>query len=254
MDTNKIEISLTKMRELPPRTDAEIEEWKWLNESIPHLEASGLPQRFHRRITDWNPEQLAVFNECQSKLTKTGAIVALVGKRGAGKTTIAAQIAVSRASNPNLPPWHRRPPYRKLVNLVARFKPMFSDFGSIDMDSLLQYAESFCKDHPLVIIDEIHDCEDQKMKDRVLTDFLDRRYANMVDTILISNQTPEEFQNTIGDSILSRLTEYGAILACNWESFRGRKKHPNLFPFRKKGKSRHPKRAHISPIAARMIA
>ena len=47
-----------------------------------------------------------------------------------------------------------------------------------------------------------------------------KRYGAMKDTILISNQTPDVFQKAIGSSILSRLQETGAIIQCDWPSFR----------------------------------
>lgn len=72
----------------------------------------------------------------------------------------------------------------------------------------------------LAVIDELHECDDQKMKDRVLTDILDRRYSANTDTVLISNQTAEDFQATTSDSVLSRLAQHGAIVPCEWESFR----------------------------------
>lgn len=218
------EKSLSDLTAGTPKSAEEIDAWKWQNEIVPHLTASGLPPRFHQIITEWpQSAQRKVLERTEAKLTGTGAIVALVGLRGAGKTTVAAQVIVKRALNTALPPWHRRPPYRKLGTLVARFKANYSDFGSIDAERMIQHLDSLTKDHPLVVIDEIHDCEDQKARDRFLIDFIDRRYANLVDTILISNQTVQDFQRTIGESILSRLSEHGAILACNWSSFRSPK-------------------------------
>lgn len=204
----------------PPRTEEEIREWEWEHEILPNLQASQLPKRFWFVAKKWKKEQQTAYNATRALLNQNGAIVSLIGKRGVGKTTIAAQLILERAVDASRLPWHRRPPYRKLVNLIALFKPLYADFGARDMESLLRRHDSLCKDHPLLVIDELHDCEDQKIKQRLLTDTLDKRYANLVDTIIISNQTPEQFEETTSDSILSRIKEHGRIIHCTWESWR----------------------------------
>ena len=93
--------------------------------------------------------------------------------------------------------------------------------GTIDGEKLEQYRTFLTKILELLIIDEIHEVsEDSKHKDRILTDLLDTRYAAKRDTILISNQSAEEFARTTNPSILSRLNEHGGIISCDWQSFR----------------------------------
>lgn len=208
------------LSKVPPSTPEQLAEWEWNNEILPHLKASQIPDRFHRREIEWNAKQRNVFMQCEKLCTGTGAIVALVGERGLGKTTIAAQMILRRAQSALPCPWHRRPPYRKAAHLVAKYKSLYSDYGSIETERLTESRNSLAKDHPLLIIDELHECDDQKMKDRVLTDLIDLRYGHLADTILISNQTPEEFTQTTSDSILSRLSEHGRIIKCSWPSFR----------------------------------
>lgn len=202
------------------RSEKEIAAWQWKHEVVPHLLSSQLPPRFWFAAKKWKKAQKIAFDATKSLLKKNGAIIALVGPRGMGKTTITAQLILERAMDETLLPWHRRPPYRKLSKLIAIFKPIFSDFGSKDSEALIRRHDSLCKDHPLVVIDELHDCDDQKVKSRLLTDTLDKRYANLVDTVVISNQTPEEFIDTTSDSIISRIKEHGRIIYCNWESWR----------------------------------
>jgi len=205
----------------PPKTDAEMREWEWRRTILKHLAASKIPPRFHYEITEWRePKQETVFRECQQALRRTGAIVALLGGRGLGKTTVAAQLIIERAWNAGLQPWERRPPYRKMTDLIAKYKPIYADFGGINTEALVAARDWYCRFHPLVVIDELHECDDLRMKDRVLTDILDRRYANRVDTLLISNQTFDEFKQTTNDSVLSRLKEHGRIITCSWPSFR----------------------------------
>lgn len=160
-------------------------------------------------------------------LRNTGAIVALVGDRGLGKTTIAAQIAITRlwedydSRTSGGPVTHRITSYRKLTAIVSRLKALYGDFGAINIEQLEGIRDHLASVE-LLVIDELNECaDDSKHKDRILADILDRRYAAKRDSLLITNQTEAEFKQTINPSILSRLNEHGAILPCEWESYRG---------------------------------
>jgi DNA replication protein DnaC len=213
---------------ITPTPSAEIDAYVWRTEVREHLRASQLPERFWFEIKKWHPRQKRAFEVCQERLTRVGAIVALVGLRGTGKTSIDSQLVIDRARNESLQPWERRPPYRKAITLISKLKPIYSDFGSVQSESLRQYMQDFCKLHPLLIIDETGECEDMKVKDRLLTDILDRRYAHQNDTLLISNQTQQDFMERTNPSTISRLEEHGTIIVCDWPSFRTK---PALTPF-----------------------
>lgn len=201
-------------------TPEQADQWIWRNEIVPLLKTSGFESRYLVRLTDWDcPEQEGVFRQCLQSCAGKGAIIALVGKRGTGKTTILAQVARHRAENALLPPADRSPAYRKMCDLIARFKPLYADFGTVETDKLMAARDALCS-RTLMFIDELHECDDQKLKDRILTDIIDRRYSRRVDTILVSNQEPAEFQRTTSDSVLSRLSEHGMIIPCRWKSHR----------------------------------
>lgn len=199
---------------------------------FPRLKAYGWEDRFFFTVAgDWGcGRQQQKFSRCQELFCGQGAIVALVGPRGVGKTTIGFQLALDRL----LGAWDRYHAgatggltlpltgYAKLTDLLARYKALYSDFGTNDPERLVAARDRFCRDDALAVIDEVHECDELKAAPRLLTDLLDRRYAAKRDTLLITNQTAEEFSETIGDSIYSRLTEHGAILKCEWASWRDR--------------------------------
>lgn len=193
---------------------------------FPMIERWGFESRFHQEH-GMPPKQGAMYLRVCDMLEGRGAIIALIGPRGLGKTTIAAQIAIDEAWRNYLSsiresgaPHYGHVIYRKAAKLIARYKPLFADFGSVETESLLESLDYLCRHQELLVIDELHDCDEQRMKLRVLTDLIDRRYSMQRDTILIANQTAQDFAATIGDSILSRLNEHGAILECSWPSFR----------------------------------
>lgn len=200
---------------------------------FPMIERWGFESRFHCDRT--SPEtglecvgkQKAMLDKVRGLLRGRGAIIALIGPRGLGKTTIASQLAIDEAwrnyrstIRESGPPHHRHVIYRKAAKLISRYKSLFADFGSTETEALLESLDYLCRHQELLVIDELHDCDDQKMKLRVLTDLIDRRYSCQRDTVLIANQTAQDFAASVGDSILSRLNEHGAILECFWKSWR----------------------------------
>jgi hypothetical protein len=216
-----------------PVSQEEIDRWDWEHVVVPDLRKLGWDRRHIRRIApDWNcPKQERMFAMMGEKLKRNGAIVALVGKRGIGKTTLAAEhsrtryeahrayfsVPPSERATPHPPPRPGR--YEKLGRIAGLFKPLYADFGSLNTEELSRQLDAWC-DCELVVIDELHESEDLKTSYRFLVDFVDRRYANHRDTVLISNHSPDEFRNEINSSIISRLSQHGAILHCEWESHR----------------------------------
>lgn len=182
-------------------------------------------------------KQSWVSGQVVSKLENKGAIVAMVGDRGTGKTSICAQIAIRRlwedweaasevqdytSSQDRKPVPRRSTLYRKLAAIVSRLKALYADYGAINIERL-ESERDHLAGVALLVIDELHECaDDSKHKDRILADILDRRYAAKRDTILITNQPAQEFRETINPSVLSRLNEHGAIIPCEWQSFRDR--------------------------------
>lgn len=216
-----------------PVSDAEVEKWEWEKCVVRDMQAHGWDSRHIKRIApNWNcPPQERAFEVMCGKLQGNGAIVALVGGRGIGKTTNAAEqsrlrvearrayfkLAPSERATPHPPPEPGR--YEKLGRLAGMFKPLYADFGSVNSEDLARQLETWCRAE-LVVLDELHESDDLKTNMRFLVDFVDRRYANKRDTILISNHTAEEFQTHVNSSIISRLGHHGGIIRCNWESHR----------------------------------
>lgn len=215
--------ALARLAAMPRASEAEIAAHDWREYFTPAFAACGLEGRYWPRLVAWNqPKQERTFGRVRGLLKRCGAVVALLGPRGLGKTTIAAEIIKERVSKTYFTAAQEMPVYRKLTQIIARYKLLYADFGGVNGERLQARLESLC-DIPLLVLDEVHDCEDLKLKNRMLKDIVDRRYAAKRDTLLIGNQSAEEFQRTTDDSILSRLGEHGGIIECNWPSWRTRR-------------------------------
>ena len=72
-------------------------------------------------------------------------------------------------------------------------------------------------------MDELHQRGHTEYEDRMLHHILDCRYDRQRQTILISNEDPERFCESIGSAVVDRMEESGVLLKCDWHSFRDRK-------------------------------
>lgn len=211
---------------IEPKSDAEMRGYNFRTYIAPKLEMFGFEERYRKDgLCDGLDERCELQRQKLAKLTNViqgkGSIVALVGPRGTGKTYIVSQFVIDRLWSEHGTARCTWSHYAKLTTLVGRLKAFYGDMGTIETEKLEQYRTFLTKILDLLIIDEIHEvAEDSKHKDRILTDLLDTRYAAKKDTILISNQSAEEFSRTTNPSIISRLNEHGGIIPCAWQSFR----------------------------------
>ena len=177
---------------------------------IEYLAKSGIPAR-HRNIP---PSELrgAPWLGLKSKIEARlgdGIIVALVGRRGTGKTQLAVEVAKVAAMA------GKRPLYSTAMEFFISIKECYREAGGSERKVIETYSTP-----ALLVLDEVQERGETLWEDRLLTHLVDRRYQAQKDTILISNQTQEAFRESIGDSISSRIIETGGVVVCNWDSYR----------------------------------
>ena len=101
---------------------------------------------------------------------------------------------------------------------VAAIKGTYDDRGKV---SASQVEEKYCKP-ALLVLDAMEERRETEWEDRIITRLIGKRYDEELNTILISNQTIDEFKDRIGTTILDRIGDHGAIIECTWPSLRGR--------------------------------
>lgn len=146
---------------------------------------------------------------------RNGAIIALLGPRGTGKTQMATELA-----RRFLPIWiakgfQRQARYCRVMDFFMAIKDSYGEKGGRESDAFFPFIQP-----RLLVLDEVQVRNGTGWEDNALTYLLDRRYGEQRSTILISNLSVDSFVISIGDSILSRLEESGAVIVCDWVSFR----------------------------------
>ena len=138
-----------------------------------------------------------------------GCLIALIGSRGTGKTQLA--IEASRESCRA----DRSALYTTAMDIFMAIKASYRQDGAGERSALAQFERP-----SLLIIDEAHVRGETDWENNLLTHLIDGRYRAVKDTVIISNQTHNQFRKSIGTSIYSRLIETGAVIECTWPSFR----------------------------------
>lgn len=175
---------------------------------------ANVPLRYSVRIDiERSPMPWRDVYEMITRQLQTGCLLALIGNRGTGKTqlgasAIAANCALERSS---------RYITAMDVFLIIREAQKFQN------ESELKAIQKFV-DPKLLVMDEMQVRGETAFENRMLTAIVDKRYANMRDTILIANLTEKEFRESLGSSIVDRMYETGGVIPCTWESFRRKAK------------------------------
>jgi DNA replication protein DnaC len=137
---------------------------------------------------------------------KRNGITVLYGKRGGGKTRMAAELAAMVGSS------RYRTAMRFFLEVRATFR---KDSERSEMDVIDELAKA-----DLLILDEIQERGETAFEDRLLTHIIDARYAAMRPTVLIANLTKAELSRSLGDSIVDRARENGKSIEFTWPSYR----------------------------------
>lgn len=143
-------------------------------------------------------------------LRKGGMTIAILGGYGRGKTQMATELGREMA---RLGRTHH---FTDAMRIFVRSK---SSFSPASKETEHQVMKDYEKPH-LLVIDETEERAETPFEDKKLFTMINRRHNDNKHTILISNQSQEEFRDQVGPKIWERIYEAGGIVECNWESFR----------------------------------
>ncbi|CAN7188475.1 ATP-binding protein [Acidovorax sp. LjRoot117] len=183
------------------------------------LEQAAIPQRFIDRTLDTfkstTPEQQRAFGiatEFASNFEhhyKKGSWLVFSGLPGTGKSHLAAGILQAI-----MPAYVGR--YFTCMEVIQHIRSTWrKDSEASEVDLLAEFGRV-----PLLVIDEIGMQYGTESEQNHLFDVLDRRYRDMMPTILLTNQNKDGFRQYVGDRIYDRMTECARWVPFPWESYR----------------------------------
>ena len=155
-----------------------------------------------------HPEWRAKLNQVLASVAK-GGIVGLIGTWGVGKTQLAACVGRRLCLEGSSARYFKA--HRLFVELRSAFNGGDQDERRI-LDRMTAYR--------LFVIDDAHQRGHTDYEDRMLHHILDCRYDRERATILISNEAPGLFCESIGSGVVNRMKEGGSLLEFSWPSFR----------------------------------
>lgn len=182
------------------------EEWEFRSTAF-----STVPPRKHRELVSMltidnfhDPDMvLGIANRL-----RRGGLVHLTGGRGTGKTQLAAWLwsACKR----------RHAVYTTAADMLSGIKSWYS----IDAKDAAHNNRTL-QTVPLLIIDEMHERRGTDEDEHLLVALLDKRYGNMVGTLLVSNLEEKTAEANFGRSVTSRLKEFGDhFVTRDWPNYR----------------------------------
>jgi DNA replication protein DnaC len=183
------------------------------------LSAFGWPDRYLEPLE--NPqggEWLAGFALAAPVIEK-GGILILHGKRGTGKTQMAAEIARSKRFPFDAVTgleWKRSAHYQTAMRFFLTVRATFKKGSDkTELEIIDRMTEP-----GLLVIDELQERGETAFEDRLLTHLIDARYGAKRPTILIANLSKDELGKSLGPSIVDRASENGRRIDFTWNSYR----------------------------------
>jgi DNA replication protein DnaC len=168
------------------------------------------PRRHADRQGLWNDDWKQRLEQIKAKLG-TGMLIGIAGPNGPGKTQLGVELMRF-----NIEKHMRSSVYATAMEMFMRIKSVYRKDARETEESMMEcYAQP-----SLLVVDEVGKRADTTWENNVLFEIIDRRYRNMLDTLLLSNQSSDEFAASIGPGLSSRLNETGGIITADWGSFR----------------------------------
>lgn len=183
------------------------------------MSAAGVPARFlGRTLASFKaetPEQkraLSVATEFASNWANTkrqGSWLVFSGQPGTGKSHLA--IAILQALMPA-----RMGRYMTCMELIQSIRSTWRKDSEVSESQVVNELAST----PLLVLDEIGVQNGTDSEMLHLFDVLDKRYRDLMPTILLTNRNKEGFRAFVGERVYDRMTECAKWVPFAWGSYR----------------------------------
>jgi DNA replication protein DnaC len=181
--------------------------------------STGIPIRFRSRTfesfsaqTEPQRRALAIAKKFSADLlTDTrGSGLIFAGQPGTGKSHLAASVMLPHVSRVHMQ-------YLTCMALIRAVRETWrKDSERSERDVIRLLGEEL----RLLVIDEVGVQYGTDSEQNIIFEVLDKRYAAMLPTILITNQDKAGFSQFVGERVFDRLTETSRWVPFDWPSYR----------------------------------
>lgn len=190
------------------RAEQEAKRIKARQESL--WNASGVPLRHSEFVIPTDGDWRKSFDALKGKIG-SGFLYVVMGNRGTGKTQLGTALIETACGG------LKTCLYVKALDVFIALREAYRKDGDAESQVIKRFIAP-----DLLIIDAMEERGETAFEDRLLNHIIDKRYDNLDDTLLITNQTPDAFVASAGPSIVSRIHETGDKIVCDWTSFRSK--------------------------------
>jgi DNA replication protein DnaC len=192
-----------------------------MDRRLSDIDSAAIPQRFRSRdfasfMADTDAKEKALadardYAEHFPARDERGQGLVFSGLPGTGKSHLAASIMLHVIDG------NRQVQYVSCMGLIRAVRDTWRKGSEQSERSVIAH---FGKAVDLLVIDEVGVQYGSDSEKTILFEILDRRYAEMRPTILLTNQDKNGFKGFVGDRVFDRLAETCKWVAFDWESYR----------------------------------
>jgi DNA replication protein DnaC len=195
------------------------------------LSQSAIPPRFkNRSFENFNtdtPEKKQAMQMCRSmalnfdECLKHGTSLLMCGKPGTGKSHLSVAFAIEVINQ------GRSAAYTTVLRAIRSIKDTYRKNSELTEQQAINAFIS----PDLLVLDEVGVQFGSETEKMYLFEILNGRYENQKPTIVITNLSPDEVSDYLGERVIDRLSEGGGgTLVFDWESYRSKVVNDNRLP------------------------
>lgn len=179
------------------------------------IDCANIPARYKTeefiRKTEEQKRQASDAWAFAQKAAKGWAACILSGRHGNGKTLLACRLIVRFINEYAL-----SARYTTCKGIVSEIRKAYKTEGMTEASQI----EKMAMEYDLLVIDEADVLGSSENEYALIAEVIGMRYANSKPIIVISNKTPQELEEVLGERIMSRLSESNTTVIFNGEDYR----------------------------------
>lgn len=144
-----------------------------------------------------------------------GTSIFMVGSVGTGKTHLGASMVLEIINK-----YVMKAHFTTITKMLRRVRATYQRDASENEDMVIDYYAS----RDILVIDEIGVQSGSDHEHNTIFEIINERYADMKPTIILSNLGLNEIRAILGERIVDRFKDGGAVFSFDWESHRGSSK------------------------------